>query len=92
MCVASRADRPLLEAVHGFLNERRPLATELYVIGCEYRQLGVTVAVQIADGHAREQVLSDVRQALRRHLWPLPIGLEGVDGPWPDTALCPDLR
>lgn len=81
-----RADRPLLEAVHGFLNERRPLATELYVMGCEYRPIGLTVAVQVADGFAREQVLSDVRQALRTHLWPLPIGPAGVDGPWPDTA------
>lgn len=80
-----RADRPLLEAVHGFLNDRRPLATELYVIGCEYREIGVSVAVQIRDGFAREQVLTDVRLALRRHLWPLPIGLGGVDGPWPAT-------
>lgn len=80
-----RADRPLLEAVHAFLNERRPLATELYVIGCEYRSIGVTVAVQVADGFAREQVMSDVRQALRTHLWPLPLGLAGMDGPWPDS-------
>ncbi|WP_157270206.1 putative baseplate assembly protein [Azohydromonas aeria] len=81
-----RADRPLLEAVHGFLNERRPLATELYVMGCEYREIGVSVAVLVREGHAREQVLSDVRLALRRHLWPLPIGLDGADGPWPASA------
>lgn len=81
-----RADRPLLEAVHGFLNERRPLATELYVIGCEYVEIGLSVAVQIRDGFAREQVLTDVRLALRKHLWSLPIGLNGADGPWPATA------
>lgn len=81
-----RADRPLLEAVHGFLNERRPLATELYVIGCEYRPLGVSVAVQIRQGHAREQVLTDVRLALRQYLWSLPIGLAGAQGPWPAGA------
>ena len=81
-----RADRPLLEAVHGFLEERRPLATELYVIGCEYREIGVSVAVQIRDGHAREQVLTDVRVTLRKYLWPLPVGLAGADGPWPPTA------
>ena len=80
-----RADRPLLEAVHGFLNERRPLATELYVIGCEYRPMGVSVAVQIREGHAREQVLTAVRLALRQYLWPLPIALAGADGPWPPT-------
>ena len=82
-----RADRPLLEAVHSFLNERRPLATELYVIGCEYREMGASVAVQISDGHAREQVLRDVRIAIRKYLWPLPIGAGGLLGPWPDTAI-----
>lgn len=77
-----RADRPLLEAVHGHLDERRPLATELYVIGCEYRELGVSVAVLVREGFAREQVLTDVRLALRRHLWPLPLDAQG---PWPAT-------
>lgn len=76
-----RADRPLLEAVHGFLNERRPLATELYVIGCEYRAIGLAVAVQIRAGYAREVVLAEVRQALRRYLWPLPLDAS----PWPAT-------
>jgi predicted phage baseplate assembly protein len=81
-----RADRPLLEGVHAFLNERRPLATELYVIGCEYREIGISVAVQIRDGFAREEVLTEVRLALRKYLWSLPIGLNGADGPWPATA------
>jgi len=80
-----RADRPLLEAVHAFLNERRPLATELYVIGCEYVGIGLSVAVQIREGFARELVLTDVRQALRQYLWPLPIGFGGADGPWVAT-------
>jgi predicted phage baseplate assembly protein len=81
-----RADRPLLEAVHNWLSVRRPLATELYVIGCAYKPLGVSIAVQIAEGHAREQVLSDVRLALRRYLWPLPLGLGGAFGDWPETV------
>ncbi|HET8747466.1 MAG TPA: baseplate J/gp47 family protein, partial [Ramlibacter sp.] len=81
-----RADRPLLEAVGAFLDERRPLATELYVIGCEYREIGISVAVQVRDGFAREQVLAEVRLALRRYLWPLPIGLSGEEGAWPATA------
>ncbi|HSW27505.1 MAG TPA: baseplate J/gp47 family protein, partial [Burkholderiaceae bacterium] len=68
-----RADRPLLEAVHAFLDARRPLGTELYAIGCAYRPLGMSVAVQIADGHARETVLRAVREALRAYLWPLPV-------------------
>ena len=39
-----RADRPLLESVHAHLDARRPLATELYVIGCAYKPLGLSVA------------------------------------------------
>jgi predicted phage baseplate assembly protein len=81
-----RADRPLLETVHDFLDARRPVATELYAIGCVYKPLGVTVAVQIRDGYASEQVLAQVRLALRRHLWPLPLGGEGNLGDWPESG------
>jgi predicted phage baseplate assembly protein len=42
-----RPDRPLLETVHAHLNERRPLGTELYVIGCEYVPIGLSVAITI---------------------------------------------
>jgi len=45
-----RADRPFLEAVHAYLDARRPLATELYTIGCEYVPLGVSVGVTVQDG------------------------------------------
>ena len=77
-----RADRSLLEAVHEYLEPRRPLGTELYVIGCEYVPLGVSVGLAVADGAARDSVLQDVRQALRATLWPLaPGGPEGAG--WP---------
>jgi predicted phage baseplate assembly protein len=81
-----RADRPLLEALHAFLDERRPLTTELYSIGCVYVALGVSVGVQIRDGHAREEVLMQVRLAVRRYLWPLPQGRLGSEGDWPTSA------
>jgi hypothetical protein len=52
------------------------------VIGCDYVPLGVAVAVEIRDGFARDAVLLQVREALRRLLWPLaPGGLDG--GGWP---------
>ena len=40
-----RPDRPTLEAVFAHLDARRPLTTELYVIGCEYAPLGVSAAL-----------------------------------------------
>lgn len=84
---APRADRPLLEAVHAYLEERRPLATELYVIGAEYVPLGIGIGVTVRDGFAigedgtplsRDAVLTAVREAVRRFLWALaPGGVEG---------------
>ena len=77
-----RPDRPFIERLHAHLSVRTPLATELYVIGCDYVAIGVSVAVAIRDGFARDQVLLDVREALRRLLWPLAPG--GLDGQgWP---------
>ena len=79
---APRADRPLIEAVHAWLDARRPLATELYVIGCEYVPLALGVGITIRDGFGHDQVINDVREALRRYLWALaPGGPDG--GGWP---------
>lgn len=77
-----RPDRPFIERVHAHLSARAPLATELYVIGCEYVPLGVSVAVAIRDGYAHEAVLFEVREALRRLLWPLAPGGQAGSG-WP---------
>lgn len=77
-----RPDRPFIERVHAWLSARTPLATELYVIGCEYVPLGVSVAVAIRDGYARDAVLFEVREALRRLLWPLAPGGQAGQG-WP---------
>jgi predicted phage baseplate assembly protein len=77
-----RPDRALLEAVDGFLRPRKPLATELYVIGCEYVALGAGIGVTIKDGFDRDQTLNDIRDALRAVLWPLAPGGPSGAG-WP---------
>jgi predicted phage baseplate assembly protein len=66
-----RADRPFLEAVHAWLDNRRPLATEFYVIGCEYVPVAVSVVVTIGEGAPTDTTLQAVKDALRRVLWPL---------------------
>lgn len=77
-----RPDRPFIERLHAHLATRVPLATELYVIGCEYLPLALSVAISLRDGYARDKTLLEVREALRRLLWPLPPGgLEGAG--WP---------
>ena len=77
-----RPDRPTLEAVHEYLNLRRPLATELYVIGCEYVPLALTVGISIREGSERDTVLNNVREAIRMFLWSLAPGGPDLTG-WP---------
>jgi hypothetical protein len=75
---APRPDRTFLETVFNQLDPRRPLTTEMYVIGCEYVAVGIGVAVTIRDGFGRDAVLQAVQDALRVFLWPLEPG--GHDG------------
>lgn len=86
---APRPDRPTLETVYAWLDERRPLATELYVIGTDYVPIGVSAAVELVDSSQREAVLNAVSEAIRLHLWALPPG--GPDGSgWPLGRLVDD--
>lgn len=77
-----RPDRPFIERLHAHFSPRTPLATELYVIGCEYVALGVATSVTIREGHDRDATLFAVREALKRLLWPLAPGGAGGTG-WP---------
>ncbi len=77
-----RPDRPLIERLYNYLSARTPLATELYVIGCEYVPLGLSVAVTLRDGYPTDTTLLNIREALRSLLWPLAPG--GIDQTgWP---------
>ena len=77
-----RADRPFLEAVYAWLDARRPLGVELYVIGCEYVPVAVSVAVTVGESAAPETTLQAVKEALVRVLWPLAGGGFDRQG-WP---------
>jgi predicted phage baseplate assembly protein len=82
-----RADQPLREAVRAHLDDRRPLATELYVMGCDYVPMAVSAGVLLRDGAPRDEVLANVRDAVRRFLWPLfPGGAENAGWPLGKTV------
>ncbi|MCP4378551.1 MAG: putative baseplate assembly protein [bacterium] len=77
-----RPDQPFIEKVFAYLDNRRPLATELYVIGCEYVPLGLSVGITVHDGQAYDQVVNNVREALKQYLWSLPPDGPNAQG-WP---------
>lgn len=77
-----RPDRGILTAVHDHLDARRLMGTELYVIGPEYRELGVSASVRLRPGTAPDRALAEVETALRAALGPTAPG--GRDGTgWP---------
>ncbi len=76
-----RPDALTLQAVQAWLDPRRLVGTELYVIGCDYVPLGVSVAVRLHPAADRALANREVRQALLAALWPLP--LPGAGAGWP---------
>lgn len=86
-----RPDRGQLTAVHDHLDARRPIGTELYVIGPEYRGMGVTLSLRPRPGAAPDRVLAEVEAALHAHLAPAAPG--GRDGTgWPLGGTVTDLE
>jgi predicted phage baseplate assembly protein len=77
-----RADRPTIERVFAYLDERRPLGTELYVIGVAYVPVAVSAGVTLRDGVDRDVARREIALAIRRFLWPLAPGGADETG-WP---------
>lgn len=67
-----RPDQPIIQKVYDYLSTRRPLATELYVIGCEYIPVAMSVGITVRPGFGFDQVNYDVRQVVQHYFWPLP--------------------
>ena len=69
-----RPDRNIRSRVFEYLDARRPIGVELYVIGPEYVSIGLGVSITIRDGFVKHQVFQNVQHALRDFLWPLSPG------------------
>lgn len=79
---APMPDRMLLRQVCAWLDARRLVTTELYVIPPTYRTIAVSVGVQVKSGYGVEAVNRWVELVLRQYLAPLPpYGPDG--GGWP---------
>jgi len=69
---APRPDRDLLRDVCRYLDQRRLVTTELYVIPPTYRKVAVAVGLQVKPGYGIEAVRQWVELVLRQYLAPLP--------------------
>lgn len=75
-------DRRLLRAVCEYLDARRLVTTELYVIPPVYRPVAVSVGLQAKPGYGIDAVRRWVETVIRQYLAPLPPYGPGGEG-WP---------
>jgi predicted phage baseplate assembly protein len=79
---APTPDVALLRRVAAYLNPRRLVTTELYVIPPTYRAIAVSAGVRVREGYQADAVRRWVELILRQYLAPLPpYGPDG--GGWP---------
>jgi hypothetical protein len=90
---APMPDRNLLRAVCEWLDLRRLVTTELYVIPPTYRKVAVAVGLQVKPGYGIEAVRHWVELVLRQYLAPLPpYGPEGHGWPLGRRVHAPELE
>jgi hypothetical protein len=90
---APRPDRNLLQSVCAWLDERRLITTELYVIPPAYRRVAVSIALEVKDGYGVEAVRRWVELVMRQYLAPLPpYGPSGQGWPLGRRVYGPELE
>jgi hypothetical protein len=86
-------DKNLLNAVCAWLDERRLVTTELYVVPPTYRKVAISVALQVKPGYGAEAVRRWVELVLRQYLAPLPpFGPSGSGWPLGRRVYGPELQ
>lgn len=79
------APRPtvgILRDVFQYLDRRKPISTELYVLSPQYVPLALSVAVTVSDPRTEASVMQDLRTNLLAFVWALAPGGPGGTG-WP---------
>lgn len=90
---APQPDRATLRRVCQWLDARRLITTELYVIPPTYRRVAVSINVQVKPGHGIDAVRQWVELALRQLLAPLPpYGPDGAGWPLGRRVHAPELE
>lgn len=90
---APMPDRDLLRRVCAWLDERRLVTTELYVVPPTYRRVAVSVGVHVRPGFGVEAVRAWVELVVRQYLAPLPpYGPGGAGWPLGRRVFGPELE
>jgi hypothetical protein len=90
---APMPDRDLLRAVCAYLDARRLVTTELYVIPPTYRKVAVAVGLEVKPGFGVEAVRAWVELVIRQYLAPLPpFGPSGSGWPLGRRVFGPELE
>ena len=86
-------DRNLLRNVCAWLDQRRLVTTELYVIPPTYRKVAVAVGLRVKPGFGIEAVRRWVELVIRQYLAPLPpFGPDGTGWPLGRRVFGPELQ
>jgi len=90
---APRPDRTMLREVCAWLDARRLVTTELYVIPPTYRKIAVAVGLMAKPGYGIEAIRRWVELVLRQYLAPLPpYGPDGKGWPLGRRVYGPELE
>jgi hypothetical protein len=90
---APRPDRGVLEQVCRYLDPRRLITTEVYVIPPTYRRIAVSVGIAVRPGYGAEGVRRWVDTVLHQYLSPVPpYGPEGRGWPLGRPVFGPELE
>ena len=90
---APTPDRTVLNEVCAWLDARRLVTTELYVIPPTYRQIAVAIGVNVKSGYDVEAVSNWVELVVRQYLAPLPpYGPDGQGWPLGRRVYGPELE
>lgn len=90
---APSPDRTTLRQVCAFLDKRRLVTTELYVIPPTYVKIGVSAAVHVKPGYGPDAVRAWVELVIRQYLAPLPpYGPDGNGWPLGRRVFAPEIE
>ena len=90
---APMPDRTLLRSVCEWLDRRRLVTTELYVIPPTYVKVAVAIGLHVKPGYGVDAVRSWVELAVRQYLAPLPpYGPEGQGWPLGRRVYAPEIE